>query len=105
MYQTINNASQFHEAFRAAGRADQFSYDALELLFNHLEDLPDYELDVISICCDYAESTPAEVIDAYGIEYDENAPTDHDAAIAYLELQTTVIGVTSAGSIVYGSSF
>ena len=105
MYQTINSAGQFRDAFRAAGRADQFSYDALELLFEHLEGLPDYELDVVSLCCDYAESTPAEIIDAYGIEYDENEPTDHDAAMAYLEANTTVLGVTSNGSIVYGSSF
>lgn len=105
MYQTINSAGQFRDAFRATDRADQFSYEALELLFEFLDSEPDYELDVISICCDYAESTPAEVIDAYGIEYDENEPTDHDAAIAYLESQTTVIGVTSQGSIVYGSSF
>lgn len=105
MYQTINSASQFRDAFRAAGRADKFSYDALELIFDFLDSEPDYELDVISICCNFSESTPAEVIDAYGIEYDESAPTDHDAAIAYLESQTTVIGVTSQGSIVYGSSF
>jgi hypothetical protein len=53
MKQTINHASQFRDAFRAAGRQDQFSYEALGLLFDYLEDVhPDYELDVIGLCCD-----------------------------------------------------
>jgi hypothetical protein len=106
MKTTITHASQFRDAFHAAGRAEQFSYEALGLLFDYFEELdPDMELDVIAICCDYAESTPAEIIDAYGIEYDENEPTDHDAAMAYLEANTSIVGVTSEGAIVYASNF
>jgi hypothetical protein len=106
MKQTINSASQFRDAFHAAGRAEQFSYEALGLLFDYLEQMDsEMELDVIAICCDYAESTPAEIIDAYGIEYDENEPTDHDAAMAYLEANTSIVGVTSEGLIVYASNF
>ena len=106
MKQTINYAGQFRDAFRAMGRHDQFSHEGMELLFDYLEECdPDYELDVIEICCEYAESTPDEIVESYGIEYDENAPTDHDAAIAYLEANTTIIGTTSAGAIVYASNF
>lgn len=106
MKQTIDNSSQFRDAFHRAGRAEQFSYEALGLLFDYLEELdPDMELDVVAICCEYSENTPEQVIDAYGIEYDEDAPTDHDAAIAYLEANTSIVGVTSEGAIVYASNF
>ena len=35
--QSINNVYQFREAFRLAGRSDQFSYEGLEVLFDYLE--------------------------------------------------------------------
>lgn len=59
MYTTINSSS-FHDAFIRMGRKDQFSYEAREALFNYLEQLEEdidqqIELDVIALCCDYAE--------------------------------------------------
>jgi len=87
-------------------REGQFSYEGLGLLFDYLEELdPDAELDVIAICCDYAESTPEEIIESYGIEYDGEKPEAMEAAIAYLEANTSIIGTTSTGSIVYASNF
>jgi len=47
MYQTVN-FYQFVQAFRDAGREDQFSYEALEELFNYLDDIEGYGLDVIA---------------------------------------------------------
>ena len=107
MKQTINHASQFRDAFRAAGRQDQFSYEALGLLFDYLEDVqPDYELDVIGLCCDYAESTPVEILEGYGVELNDDEKEDAiPVAMQYLEDRTSVIGLTSAGLIVYASSF
>ena len=37
MYQTIDTVSSFRDEFRACGRADQFSYEALGILFEVLE--------------------------------------------------------------------
>lgn len=106
MKQTIDNASQFRDAFHRAGRGDQFSYEALGLLFDYFEELdPEMELDVIAICCEYAESTPEEIVESYGIEYDEDEPEASEAATAYLEANTTIIGTTSTGAIVYASNF
>ena len=103
---TVNHVGQFRDAFHAAGREEKFSYEALELLFDYLEECdPDMELNVIAICCDYTESTPDEVIDAYSIEYDEDEPEDEDAAIAFLERHTSIVGTTASGSIVYASNF
>ena len=107
MKQTISNASQFRDAFRAAGRQDQFSYEALGLLFDYLEDVhPDYELDVIGLCCDYAESTPVEILESHGVELNEEEKEDAiPVVMEYLENLTAVVGLTSAGLVVYASSF
>ena len=71
----ISNVStyDFHNAFNAM-RPDDFSYDALEALYTYLDDLSDdigepLELDVIAICCDFAEyTTVAEALEAYSLE-------------------------------------
>ena len=100
----IENASQFRDEFRQCGRGDQFSYEALGLLFNYFEEIdPDYDLDVIAICCEYAEGTIEQIADWYGLDLPGyETPKEHQAAvIAYLEAHTSVVGVTSSGSIVY----
>lgn len=103
---TINNAGQLRDEFRAMDRHGHFSYEGMELLFNYLEELnPDYELDVIELCCEYAESTPDEIVEAYGIEYDTDEPKASEVATAYLEANTIIVGTTSTGAIVYASNF
>ena len=106
MYITIDHASQFRDQFRQAGRGDQFSYKALNMLYEYLEDTyPQYELDVIALCCDYSEATPAEIANQYSIEMSavEEGDTDGelDQVIGVLSTLTSVIGITSSGSIVY----
>ena len=55
MKQSISQ-SQFIDAFRDYGREDNFSYDGLCALYDMLEECyPDFELDVIAICCDFCE--------------------------------------------------
>jgi hypothetical protein len=94
MFQSINK-SQFRDAFHSAGRANQFSYDALGLLFDYLEDCdPNAELDVIAICCEYSEDTEAQIMQDYNLHKDE------DVAY-YLSEHTAVVGTTDAGAIVY----
>jgi len=92
---------------RSHGRHDQFSYEGMELLFDFLEECdPDMELDVIALCCDYSENSPEAIIEAYGIESDDEDESDAaEAATAYLESNSTIIGTTSTGSIVYASNF
>lgn len=103
---TIDHAGQFRDEFAVCGRGDQFSYEALGLLFDYLEENdPDYELDVIALCCEYSEDMPESIVESYGIEYDDTEPSALDAATAYLEANTTIIGTTSSGAIVYASNF
>lgn len=100
MYQTINTASTFRDEFRACGRVDQFSYEALGLLFDYFEAYEmdtgeEIELDVVSICCDFSEDSPENIRDQYAIEGDE------DEVIATLEENCAYVGRTSQGTIIY----
>ena len=59
MYQTVTNYD-FHDAFRDAGREDQFTYEALDELFEYYEQLEQelgeqIELDPVAICCEWSE--------------------------------------------------
>jgi hypothetical protein len=101
---TINHAGQFRDEFAACGRKDQFSYEALGLIFDYLDECdPDYELDVIAICCEYTEDKWASIAHAYGIEIDENESDDEQMQQVkdFLETETVLIGETSNGSLVY----
>lgn len=55
---TTVTSNDFHDAFNKM-RPDNFSYEALSALFNFFDDLDlgdtPYELDVIAICCEFAE--------------------------------------------------
>ena len=97
MFITIDNASQFRDQFRAMNRQDQFSYEALGLLYDYIEEIsPESELDVIALCCEYTEDTEAAIMQAYGLHEDEDVTS-------YLNEHTSVVGVTSTGSVVYAN--
>lgn len=102
MKQTVDFQT-FRDTFRAYDRADQFSREGLELLFDHLEECdPDMELDVIALCCDYSEDTPENIAQDYRIDLDGVDEDDTAQAVMdYLCDNTTVVGQTSSGSIVY----
>ena len=106
--QSINNVYQFREAFRLAGRSDQFSYEGLEVLFDYLDNLSEdigesIELDVVGLCCDYYESSIEELINNYNIDLSEVDEDDADSIIEvvreYLEDNTSVCGEVSDGFV------
>ncbi len=52
--------SQFMDAFRNAGRGNQFSYDGKSALYDYLESVTDdtgqeYDLDVIALCVEFTQ--------------------------------------------------
>ena len=106
MYQSINK-SEFHSAFHRMDRGTQFSYDALELLFNYFEELETeehpIELDVIAICCDYSEATYEEIASDYSIEdLEDLSIEDKNQAIEdFLNDRTILVGITSDNKLVY----
>ena len=97
----------FRSAFHRMNRADNFSYEGLELLFNHLEELEqdtgeEIELDVIGLCCEYSEESPETIADYYSVDV-EGLDEDEvsQVVIDYLIDQGACVGQTSTGSIVY----
>lgn len=68
MYTTVS-FDDFANAFERKGRADQFSRAALRALFDYLEQMEEetgeqIELDVIALCCEYAEVEADELDEA-----------------------------------------
>lgn len=90
--------SGFHDAFVRMGREKNFSYDALNLLYDFFEDLEEsteeeIEFDVVAICCDYSESNIEELNrnycgEAFGIFL------NLEDAEEWLEEKTIVVGTT-----------
>lgn len=53
---TTITLSDFRYNFYRSERKEQFSYDALGAIFEHLEEMDcELELDIIAICCDFTE--------------------------------------------------
>jgi hypothetical protein len=102
MKQTVQ-LSDFRSAFAQCNRKSQFSYEALGLLFEYLEEIdPSYDLDVIELCCEYQEASPEEIaqqylIDIEGLEDDEVQRTVLD----HLYDHTSVCGVTHNDTIIF----
>ena len=106
---TSVNFSQFCDAFRAADRNENFSYDGKRALYDFMEEMVDqtgeeYELDVIALCCEFAESATEELINDYRIDVSE-AEGDEEEIEAiveeYLNDNTMIAGKLDNGSFVY----
>ena len=90
MHITINK-SQFRDEFHRANRGNQFSYEALGLLFDYFEDDEDMELDVIGICCEFVEMSEEEIREQYDIQ--------QQTVEGMLVENTIYIGATDAGHV------
>lgn len=106
MIQTVT-PSMFRDAFKRADRADNFSREALDLLFDHFECMEDetgqpFELDVIAICCDYTESDPVTIAQDYSIDISDQDDDEVMGTVKdYLDYHTTLVGATDVGTLVY----
>lgn len=101
----------FERAFVDADRKENFSYEGLKALFDYLEDYEEQtgeeiELDVIALCCDYAEDTVADIARNYSIDLNDADPEADDyedqcteAVRDYLNDNTTLVGETSTGFV------
>jgi len=105
MKQTVNSYD-FRQAFKNCGRYggenDNFSYEALQLLFDwfagYEEDTEEeIELDPIAICCDFTEATKSELLSNFDeIELNSlnNEDEDNEEIAEYLCTNTSYIGRT-----------
>lgn len=97
--------SKFMDAFHHAGRGNQFSYDALECLFEYYDELSisggePWELDVIEVCSDWTESTPERFLKYYGIDLEEGEEP-YQKAIKKLDSSSITYYALKNGSILY----
>lgn len=72
MKQTVTQ-SMFKDAFRNSQYKDNFTYEGLRLLFEYLEQYEqdsgrELELDVVALCCDYAQDDLEAVLKNYSLE-------------------------------------
>lgn len=107
--QTLSKSS-FIDAFKQLSRKDQFSYEALEAIFDYLEEYSDstgepVEFDIVWICCDWAEAHWSDIAREYSIDLNDFADdTDDDeriqAVYEFISDNTTVINL-GEGLFVY----
>lgn len=108
MKQTVSK-SAFIDAFRNHGRENQFSYEALCLMYEWFNDYEkscdtEIELHVIAICCEYAEDDWEAIADNYSIDLSNCEDDDEreQSVKDHLQYNTTFIGKTS-DTMVYAS--
>ena len=104
MIQTISQ-SDFTTAFHRMDRGEQFSYEALGLIFDHFEQYEEatgdqVELYPIAICCEISEESPQEIARNYGIDLEDDG-NELNNVLDYINDHTTIIGTTSEDKIVY----
>lgn len=80
--------SAFIDAFKQSSRKDQFSCEALEAIFDYLEEYSDstgenVEFDIVGICCDWAEMKWNEIVSSYDVDLSQC--TDEDERIGEVE--------------------
>ena len=107
--QTLSKSS-FIDAFKQSSRKDQFSYEALETIFNYLEEYSDstgesVELDIVAICCEWSEAHWSEIDRDYDIDLSDFSEDEDDAnrikAVAEFLWDNTTAYELSGGAFVY----
>lgn len=84
----IYDTSDLMDEFKKANRSSSFSYEGLEALMELFDESEEpTELDVIAMCCEFTECTPAEIAENYGyrfynmigdpVSYEESVKNDH----------------------------
>jgi predicted ArsR family transcriptional regulator len=103
--QTLSKSS-FIDAFKQSSRKDQFSYEALEAIFEYMEEYSAntgeaIELDIVAICCDFCEQSWQAIASDYSIEVDENENEEEQKqqVYDYLSNETAVVGETADGFV------
>ena len=90
-----------------AQRPDNFTHEALHLLWDHFEEWEqdtgeEVDFDCISICCDFSEDTPEAIAENYSIDTEGMTEGQAlDEVMETLKSNGAYIGMTDAGSIVY----
>ena len=96
MKQTVSK-SDFRDAFQKCGRGEQFSYDALGVIFDYLEELEENdgietELDPIAVCCEFTEyKNIKEFQEAYSTDYETIEDISNETTVLEIDKYRFVI--------------
>lgn len=96
MKQTVN-FFDFKNAFVQCGRKNRFSHAAQQVLFEYLESLEndlgyEFELDAISLCCEYTEYRSFEDFqNDYGDEYEDIEDIMDDTLLIMIDDKSFII--------------
>ena len=96
MKQSVN-MYQFERAFKNMDRGEQFSYDGLKALYEYFVEYEEdtgteVELDVIALCCEYAEYDSLKEFQAnYGEEYSSLDAIRDTTALIPVGLESFII--------------
>ncbi len=100
------NVYDFRDAFKRAGRENQFSYEGLAILFDYLEECEtdigeEHELDVVALCCDFAEAHYTDIAEQYSIDLSEIEDDDDQkrAVEDYLQDEGVLVGEVEGGFV------
>ena len=101
MYQTISQWD-FVRAFTEMDRESNFSEEGRVALFELLEEVnPESELDVLSICCDFAEYSNLNELKAeYSHLLEDEKFEDDDEVLDFFRDETVVLELSNGGVII-----
>jgi hypothetical protein len=103
----VSEFASFDGRLAKNGEPGNFDYQGLRVLFDYLEELErdcgeNYDLDVIALCCEYAQDDLETIIEQYGIDIDDmDEDEQREAALDYINENSAVCGETDSGDIVY----
>ena len=98
----------FVSDFKRSSRADQFSIEALEAIYDYLDELSDcsgepVEFDPVGICCDFAECHYTDIARDYNVDLSE-CETDEERIESvrdFIENETWTYVLADGVTIVY----
>ena len=87
----------FKYDFEQYGRKKDFSKQALELIFEYLQECycdTNWEMDCIAICCEFKEMACTDILQDYDVYVDDGMSNDElaDQVREYLHDNTSLVG-------------
>ena len=97
IYKTLNQNEFINEFGNSGQYANNFTTEGLKALYGYLSELENLELDVIAICCEYAEY---ESFDELIADYSINGTSTIYSTLESIENMTTVLETDSGGYVI-----
>ena len=91
IYKTLNQNEFINEFGNSGQYANNFTTEGLKALYGYLSELENLELDVIAICCEYAEYESFDELIADYPQY---------TTLESIENMTTVLETDSGGYVI-----